>query len=74
MCYLVSWLQLPKSDAQLMATQTEEFVPDERDPIDAYELAKNKVAKLFTEGAKDIKIWKLVATPATESVIMWNES
>ena len=73
MCHLVSWRHIPKSDAERATIQTLEFRDDSEavPPMIGADAAIAKAEALVSEGAKEVKLWKLAGVPTSQTVIQW---
>lgn len=81
MCHLVTWYHVPKSDAERVLLQMDEFFDDptpdkgaEIKNLTGRQKAMNKAEELIKAGAKDVKLWELVGKPTARTVIEWESS
>lgn len=72
MCHLVSWFDVPKSDAQRNFLQTEIFVDEEEKPGRA--AAMEKAEELARNGAREVRLWRLEGQASPKTIIEWDKN
>lgn len=72
MCHLVSWKNTPRTNAGVTVLQSEIFV--DSDENSGFEFAMEAAETLAKEGAREVRVWKLVGEASLVSSIQWERA